>query len=53
MKRPPKAVLIALLVAGVLAGDWWYKNRHAQRKDGGPANRRRRVGQPLELKSLA
>ena len=29
MKRPPKAVLIALLVAGGLAGAWWYKTRHA------------------------
>ena len=29
MKRPPKAVLIALLVAGGLAGAWWYKSRHA------------------------
>ncbi len=28
MKRPPKAVLIALLVAGGLAGAWWYKTRH-------------------------
>ncbi len=29
MKRPPKAVLIALLVAGGLAGAWWYKTRHS------------------------
>ncbi len=29
MKRPPKAVLIALLVAGGLAGYWWYKTRHS------------------------
>ncbi len=29
MKRPPKAILIALLVAGGLAGAWWYKTRHA------------------------
>jgi len=28
MKRPPKAVLIALLIAGGLAGTWWYKTRH-------------------------
>ncbi|HWJ19579.1 MAG TPA: biotin/lipoyl-binding protein, partial [Geobacterales bacterium] len=28
MKRPPKAVLIALLIAGGLAGAWWYKTRH-------------------------
>ena len=28
MKRPPKAVLVALLVAGGLAGAWWYKTRH-------------------------
>jgi len=28
MKRPPKAVLIALLVAGGVAGAWWYKTRH-------------------------
>ena len=30
MKRPPKAVLIALLVAGGVAGAWWYKTRHAR-----------------------
>ena len=29
MKRPPKAVLVALLVAGGLAGAWWYKTRHS------------------------
>jgi HlyD family secretion protein len=29
MKRPPKAVLIALLVAGGLAGAWWYKTHHS------------------------
>jgi HlyD family secretion protein len=29
MKRPPKAVLIALLVAGGVAGVWWYKSRYA------------------------
>ena len=29
MKRPPKAVLIALLIAGGLAGAWWYKTRHS------------------------
>jgi membrane fusion protein YbhG len=29
MKRPPKVILIALLVAGGLAGAWWYKTRRA------------------------
>ena len=29
MKRPPRAILIALLVAGGLAGAWWYKTRRA------------------------
>ncbi len=29
MKRPPRAVLIALLVAAGVAGVWWYKVRHA------------------------
>ena len=29
MKRPPKAVLFALLIAGGLAGAWWYKTRHS------------------------
>lgn len=33
MKRPPKAILIALLVAGGLAGAWWYKTRHAGNGD--------------------
>jgi len=28
MKRPPKAVLIALLIAGGLTGARWYKTRH-------------------------
>jgi HlyD family secretion protein len=29
MKRPPKAVLIAILVVGGLGGVWWYKTHHA------------------------
>ena len=29
MKRPPRAILIALVVAGGLAGAWWYKTRRA------------------------
>jgi HlyD family secretion protein len=29
MKRPPKAVVIALAVAAVAGGAWWYTHRHA------------------------
>jgi HlyD family secretion protein len=29
MKRPPKAVVIALVVAAGLGGAWWYTHRHA------------------------